>query len=96
LIKPKRLPRGIDAILIASDYHSPQNNDLTLTNHLFGSLDNTLTSFPNAGIILLGDFNQFKPGSLTSSFNLKQVVKRPTCGNNILDKTYTTLFEALH
>jgi hypothetical protein len=23
-------------------------------------------------------------------------VKRPTCGNNILDKTYTTLFEALH
>ena len=91
LIKPKRLPRGIDAIVIASVYHPPQNNDLTLRNHLFESLDNALTNFPNAGIVLLGDFNQFKPGSLTSSFNLKQVVKRPTRGKNILDKIYTTL-----
>jgi hypothetical protein len=91
LIKPKRLPRGIDAIAIASVYHPPQNNDLTLRNHLFESLDNALINFPNAGIVLLGDFNQFKPGSLTSSFNLKQVVNRHTRGKNILDKIYTTL-----
>ena len=56
LIKPKRLPRGIDVIVIASVYHPPQNNDLTLRNHLFESLDNALTNFPNAGIVLLGDF----------------------------------------
>ena len=91
LIKPKRLPRGIDAIIVPSVYHPPQNNDSTLRNHLFESLDNALINFPNADIVLLGDFNQFKPGSLTSSFNLKQVVKRPTRGNNIPDKIYTTL-----
>ena len=54
LIKPKRLPRGIDAIVIVSVYHPPQNNDLTLRNHLFESLDNALINFPNAGIVLLG------------------------------------------
>jgi hypothetical protein len=63
----------------------------TLRNHLFESLDNAFTNFFNAGIVLLGDFNQFKPGSLTSSFHLKQVVKRPTRGNNILDKINTIL-----
>ena len=90
-IKPKRLPRGIDSIIIAFVYHSSQNNDHTLRNHLFESLDNAFTNFFNAGIVLLGDFNQFKPGSLTSSFHLKQVVKRPTRGNNILDKINTIL-----
>ena len=45
LIKPKRLPRGIDAIVIASVYHPPQNNDSTLRNHLFESLDNALINF---------------------------------------------------
>ncbi|CAB4024227.1 Hypothetical predicted protein [Paramuricea clavata] len=54
LIKPKRLPRGIDAIVIASVYHPPQNNNRTLRNHLFESLDNALANFLNAGIVLLG------------------------------------------
>jgi hypothetical protein len=87
-IKLQRLPRGIDSIVIAFVYHPPQNNDLTLRNHISESLDNTITNFPNACIVLLGDFYKFKPGS---SFNLKQVVKRPTRGNNILDKIYITL-----
>ena len=29
LLKPKRLPRGINSILIATVYHPPQNNDLS-------------------------------------------------------------------
>ena len=50
-----------------------------------------LSRFPNAAIIILGDFNQFSPGSLLSSYKLKQVVTKPTRGINILDKVFTTL-----
>lgn len=72
-------------------YHPPQNNDFALRNHLFQSLDSALARFPNSGIVILGDFNQFNPGSLISSFSLKQMVNKPTRGRNILDKIYTTL-----
>ena len=86
-----RLPRGINSIIMATVYHPPQNNDLKLKKHLFQSLDSALTKFPNATIVKLGDFNNLNPGSLMSSFNLKQMVRKPTRGNNIVDKIYTTL-----
>ena len=90
LLKPNRLPRGNKSIIMASVYHPPQNN-IALKNYLFQSLDCALVKYPKAGIVILGDFNQFKPGNWTLSFNLKQVVNKPTRGNNILDKIYTTL-----
>lgn len=90
-LKPNRLPRGINSIIMATVYHPPQNNDLKLKKHLFQSLDSALTKFPNAAIVKLGDFNNLNPGSLISSFNLKQMVRKPTRGNNIVDKIYTTL-----
>lgn len=93
LLKPNRLPRGINSIIMVTVYHPPQNKDNLLRNHLFQSLDTALTEFPNAGIIILGDFNQFKPGSLCSSFKLKKLVNKPTRGVNILDQAYSTLLQ---
>ena len=43
---------------MATVYHPPQNNDLELKKHLFQSLDSALAKFPNAAIIILGDFNK--------------------------------------
>ncbi|XP_044170468.1 uncharacterized protein LOC122954487 [Acropora millepora] len=86
LLKPNRLPRGINSIIMATVYHPPQNNDLELKKHLFQSLDSALAKFPNAAIVILGEFNKLNPGSLISSFNIKQMVKKPTRGNNTLDK----------
>ena len=91
LLKPNRLPRGISSIIMATVYHPPQNKDYLLRDHLFQSLDTALAEFPNAGIIILGDFNQFTPSSLCSSFKLKKLVKKPTRGANTLDETYSTL-----
>ena len=78
-------------VVVDSVYHPPQNNDLKLKKHLFQSLDSALTKFPYAAIVKLGDFNNLNPGSLISSFNLKQMVRKPTQGNNVIDKIYTTL-----
>ena len=91
LLKPNRLPRGISSIIMATVYHPPQNKDYLLRDHLFQSLDTALAEFPNAGIIILGDFNQFTPSSLCSSFKLKKIVKKPTRGVNTLDQAYSTL-----
>ena len=46
---------------------------------------------PNSGILLLGDFNGLNVANLKSSFNLKQIVKFPTRGQNTLDFILTNL-----
>ena len=76
---------------MATIYHPPGNDDYALRNHIFQSLDRALNRYPNSGIVLLGDFNQFNPGSLCSSFKLKKAVHLPTRGNNTLDQIYTSL-----
>ena len=59
LLKPHRLPRDLNSIIIGVVYHPPENYDSALQNHITESLDCTLASYPNFGIILTGDFNQF-------------------------------------
>ena len=53
--------------------------------------DTLLTSHPNSAVMVMGDFNQFKPGNLCSSFKLKKLVTKLTQGSNILDQIYSTL-----
>ena len=91
LLKPNRLPRGINSIIVATIYHPPGNDDYLLRNHIYQNLDNALNTHPNSAIILLGDFNQFKPGSLCTSFKLKKHVHSPTRGSNTLDQIYSSL-----
>ena len=83
LIKTDRLPRGINFIVLGTVYHPPQGDDRILRSHIFNSLDSLLATYPNSAIMLLGDFNQFKPANLCSSFKLKKLVTKPTRGNII-------------
>ena len=52
-------------------------------------MEQILTRHPKAGIIIAGDLNTMKVSSLCSGFHLKQIVKIPTRGDNILDKILT-------
>ena len=58
-------------------------------SHIQSTLDDVLSSFPNAFIILAGDFKHFNYRDLRSSINLRQLVKDPTRGQNILDLVLT-------
>ena len=91
VIKPNRLPRGINSIILGMIYHLPQSDDNKLCAHLFNNLDTLLASHPNSAVLVMGDLNQFKPGYLCSSFKLKKLVTKPTRGSNILDQVYSTL-----
>ena len=90
-VYPAKLPRNISCIIIGIVYHPPNANHSTLYNHLSDSLDKILSVHPNAGIFLTGDFNKFKDNYVKQSYNLKQLVKEPTRGNNILDKIFTNM-----
>jgi hypothetical protein len=46
LIKPSRLPRGINSIILAAIYHPPKSDDRVLLTHLIESLDSALISIP--------------------------------------------------
>jgi hypothetical protein len=91
LLKPHRLPRGLNPIVLGIVYLPPGSDDKALLAHLTESIDSFLSTNPGAGIILAGDFNQFKHLQLCSSLNLKQLVKDATRGKNILDKIFTNI-----
>ena len=91
LLKPQRLPCGLNSIILGVIYHPPGNNDTDLQAHVTENLDSILSSHPNSGIILTGDFNEFRHRRLCSSFNLKQIVNHATRGDNILDKVFTNI-----
>ena len=91
LLKPSRLPRGFNSIILGAIYHPPRNDDRSLLAHIMESLHRVLASNPGAAVILTHYFNQFKHRQLCSSFSLKQIVKRPTRGSNVLDKIFTNV-----
>ena len=90
-LRPNRLPRGFSCLIIGIIYHPPQEDDSLFTEHLISSLDIGLTKHPNAGIMLVGDFNHFSYWHICNHFNLRQMVKNPTRGDAILDLIFTNL-----
>ena len=62
-----------------------------MLNYLSNSLSLMELRFPCCGFILLGDFNKLNTTRLRTGYDLKQLVKFPTRGNNILDIVLTSL-----
>ena len=89
--RPHRLPRGFSCIIIGIIYHPPQEDDALFMEYLISSLDSALFQFPNAAIMLVGDFNRIDYRFLCNHFNLRQTVQDPTRGNAILDLIFTNL-----
>ena len=62
-----------------------------LIEYIIDSLDQVGSAFPDSGIVITGDFNKVNVADLLSSHNLKQVVREPTRGDNILDLIITNM-----
>ena len=91
-LRPPRLPRGFSCIIICIIYHPPLDNEAGLAEYLISSLDTVLDKNPNAGVMLVGDFNRFNFRILSNNFSLRQLVKAPTRGSATLDLNLTNLF----
>ena len=92
-IRPSRLPRGFNCIIVGTVYHPPSASDSEMLNYLINCLSSIEAQSPNSGILLLEDFNKLKVTKLKSSFKLKQIITFPTRGSNTLDLILTNLHE---
>ena len=72
-------------------YHPPSSNNNTLIEHLTIKLDAALSMYPNAGILLVEDFNKCPVSAILRHFTLEQIVKQPTRGNATLDLILTNM-----
>lgn len=64
-IRPKRLPRTVSSIFVATVYSPPNiNNDTTLVTYLTEAADDIFRNHPGAGVIIRGDMNRLNLLSL--------------------------------
>ena len=90
-LRPFRLPRDFSCIIVGVIYHPPSADNHELYDCLINSLDKILARYPLAGVVIMGDFNQFDHKRLCRNTSLTQIVKKATRGNAILDLIFTNM-----
>jgi hypothetical protein len=95
-LRPRRLPRPLSGIVICVAYHPtglPVSDHDDLNEYLINTTDVIRNKYPDHGLVITGDFNDFETGTLMSSQNVKQVVDKPTRETAILDLIITNLHQ---
>ena len=90
---PQRLPRQFSVISIGIIYHPPGQNHKNLTHHIQRCCDYLILKYPQTGIIIMGDLNEYKTQTIQTSYKLKQLVREPTFLTKTLDKILTNMHE---
>ena len=85
----------IREIIVCAFYCPPKSRKKTkLMDHLITNCHVLLTKYPNAGLVIGGDKNEWKIGHLIASIpKLKQIVSLPTCNLKTLDVILTNLWQ---
>lgn len=71
-VRPYRLPRGVQSIVVGTVYHPPVAQDSLMNNFLYESISAIEAKFPDCGIIIAGDFNKLNTTRIKNGFGLKQ------------------------
>ena len=96
LVRPKStVVTPIKEIIVCAFYCPPKSRKKTkLMDHLITNCHVLLTKYPNAGLVIGGDKNEWKIGHLIASIpKLKQIVSLPTCNLKTLDVILTNLWQ---
>ena len=81
-VMPKRLPRKLSCILVGC---------LQMREHVIMGIDTVTRKHPACGVVLIGDFNQFKDNFCVSHYRFVQMVNMLTRGDAILDKIWINM-----
>ena len=92
-LRPARLPRGYNSIVVGTLYHPPSASDPAIMEYLIKCLSTIESCYPNCGILIAGDFNRLQITRLRNNFQLKQIVHFPTRGRRTLDLILTNISE---
>ena len=90
-LRPHKLFRGFSCLVVCVVYHHPSSDNNALIKHLTIKLGAALSMYPNAGILLVEDFNKCPVSAILRHFTLKQIVKQPTRGYPTLDLILTNM-----
>ena len=93
-LRPPWLPRNISNIILAVLYYPPKTLASArddLIKHIINNVQQLQSKYANPGVMIMGDFNSLPVREFTTVLKLRQVVKIPTRGNNILDKILTNM-----
>ena len=93
-VRPHTLPRPLSIVIVAVVYCPPwYNADICreLSDFIADSFDRLSSHFSDAAFIITGDFNHLNCNQFSKHLCLKQMVNKPTRGNNILDKVFTNI-----
>ena len=90
--RPYYLPREFSNVLMTCVYIPPSANYTQATERLGSHIHDLMTKFPDAMIVVTGDFNQYNVN--TALPGLHQHISCSTRGNNTLDLCYTNVNNA--
>ena len=93
LLKSKIITGKISVIIVCCFYSPPRSRkNRALLEHITHTLQELRSTHPQAGVIISGDKNNIEMGALLQiDPSLRQVVKNPTRGLNLLDIILTNL-----
>ena len=93
-LRPCKLPRGVSSIQTGI-IHRPNNTKdaNVLEHHIIDVCDGYLKRHPDAGIIILGDFNRMNTKLIERKLGVKQIVNFATRGEATLDLILTNVQE---
>jgi hypothetical protein len=74
--------------MLACIYHPPGAENWSMREYMINNLDTILRGSPDCGVILSGDFNQFKDTFLHTLYGYEPLVKTATRNFAILDKMW--------
>ena len=78
MVRPKQLPRPSSCLIIAVVYCSPNYDASTMSSFIIAPCDRLLRDYPDAGILLTGDFNSVQTNYFNKYLNFSQIVNEPT------------------
>ena len=90
-LRPARLPRGCNSIIVRTLYPPPSASDPAIMEYLIKCLSTIELCYPNCGILIAGDFNRLQITRLRNNFQLKEIVHFPTQGRKTLDLVLTNI-----
>ena len=70
-MRPTRLPRGVNSVIVGTVYHPPKADDSKTLNYLIESMSFIEASYFGCGVIILGDFDRLNICGLITNFKLK-------------------------
>ena len=70
---------------------APADLQRTRASYIIECIDSVKSAHPDCGVLLLGDFNTLNVMNILANHTLKQLVREPTRGNNVLDLVISNL-----